>query len=170
MTRTALRHWPGTGVEMTSDVAFAGRVRRLSAVSSVALGVISLLAITTTDVGSGVVGLLATGWITMPAVLVASLRHPRLRYLLTVPSSLVSLGLLVTAVTYDGPVLAALGWWLMTAGVLLGGALGGWFWFRLAPVPARLDQPFSRARWSLVTIHVALIAGGAASVTAAAVL
>ena len=161
---------PVTGVAMTLDARFAGRIRRLSAVSSVALGVISLLALTTTDMGWWVVALLAAGWITMPTVLVASLARPRLRYLLTVPASVVSLGLLLTAITYDGSVLATIGWWLMAVGVWLGAVLGAWFWFRLAPVPDLLDQPFSAARSSLVALHVALVVSGAASVTGGAVL
>lgn len=161
---------PATGVEMTLDARFGGRLKRLSAVSSVALGVIFLLALTTTEVGWGVVAVLGAGWITMPTVLVASLARPRVRYLLTVPASLVSLGLLVTAATYDGSTIAAIGWWLMAVGVWLGGALGAWFWFRLAPVPAVLDRPFSPARSSLVALHVALVVFGAAFVTGAAVL
>ncbi len=170
MTSPALRPTPSTGVEMTSNARFAGRIRRLIAVSSVALGVISLLALTTTDVAWGVVALLVAGWITMPTVLAASLKRPRLRYLLTVPATLASVGLLVTAATYDGSALAALGWWLMAAGVWLGAALGAWFWFRWFPVPAPLDYPFSTARWSLIALHTALIVSGGACVVGGAVL
>ena len=170
MSNIVVSRSPGSGVEMTADPRFAGRVRRLMKVSSVALGVISLLAVTTTDVGWGVVALLAAGWISMPTVLAASLNKPRVRYLLIVPASLVSLGLLVTAATFDGSALAALGWWLMASGVWLGAVLGGWFWFRWAPVPASLDHPFSTARWSLITAHVALIVSGGAFVIGATVL
>ncbi len=170
MTGAALRRRQGAGVEMTSDARFAARIRRLIAVSSVALGVISLLALTATEVGWGAVALLAAGWITMPTVLAASLQRPRLRYLRTVPASLVSLGLLATAATFDGPALAELGWWLMTGGVWLGAGLGGWFWFRWAPVPALFDDPFSTARWSLVAVHAALVVSGGACVVAGTVL
>src|SRR3972149_4565455 len=52
---------------------------------------------------------------------------------------------------------AALGWLSVTAGVLLGGLMGLWFWFRVAPVPAGLDDPTAPARWSLIALHVALI-------------
>ena len=169
MTGAALRRTPRTGVEMASGARFAARISRLSAVSTVALGVISLLALTTTDVGWGAIALLVGGWITMPTVLAASLKRPRLRYLLTVPASLASLGLLVTALTYEGSGLAALGWWLMAVGVWLGAALGAWFWFRWAPVPAVLDDPFSKARWTLIVVHIALIVSGGAFVAAAAV-
>ena len=170
MTGTAVYRRLGAGIEMTSDARFAARIRRLIAVSSLALGVISLLALTATEAGWVSVALLTTGWITMPTVLAASLQRPRFRYLLTVPASLVSLGLLVTAATFDGPAVAALGWWLMTAGAWLGAALGGWFWFRWVPVPAPLDDPFSIARWSLVATHVALVVSGGACVVGGAVL
>ena len=50
----------------------------------------------------------------------------------------------------------------MTAGVLLGGFMGLWFWFRVAPVPAGLDDPTARGRWSLIALHVALIVLGLA--------
>jgi hypothetical protein len=49
---------------------------------------------------------------------------------------------------------------LVTAGVLLGGVLGLWFWYRLLPVPAALDDPFSRGRWTLIAVHVSLIVVG----------
>lgn len=49
---------------------------------------------------------------------------------------------------------------MMTAGVLMGGVLGLWFWYRPAPVPLRLDDPFSRGRWLLIGAHVALIVVG----------
>jgi hypothetical protein len=57
---------------------------------------------------------------------------------------------------------------LVTGGVLLGGLLGGRFWYRLLPVPRALDDPFSPARWTLVALHVTAILLGLALVTAAA--
>jgi hypothetical protein len=55
---------------------------------------------------------------------------------------------------------AAAGWLLMTGGVALGGGLGLWLWYRLLPVPASLDDPFSCGRWALVALHVGLIVAG----------
>ena len=49
----------------------------------------------------------------------------------------------------------------------LGGTLGMWFWFRVAPVPDALDQPFSRGRWFLVGAHAALIVAGMVFIEAA---
>lgn len=49
---------------------------------------------------------------------------------------------------------------MTTAGVLMGGVLGLWFWFRLVPVPRFLDDPFSPGRWALVTAHIILIVAG----------
>jgi len=170
VTDPSVRQGPNAGIEMTSDARFARRVRRLSAVSSVALGVISLLALATTDVGWGAIALLVAGWITMPTLLAMSLERPQLRYLLVVPASIASIGLLFTATTFDDPALAAIGWWLIAAGVWLGGALGAWFWFRWVPVPAALDDPFSTARWSLVAVHIALIVLGGACVVGSAAL
>jgi hypothetical protein len=48
----------------------------------------------------------------------------------------------------------------MTIGVGLGGVLGLWLWFRLAPVPAALDDPLAPGRWGLIAVHVALVAIG----------
>jgi hypothetical protein len=121
-------------------------------------------------VGWGAIALLVAAWITMPTVLVVSLERPHLRYLLVVPSSMASIGLLLTATTFEDPALAAIGWWLIAAGVWLGGALGAWFWYRWVPVPAALNDPFSTARWSLVAVHIALIVLGAAFVVGGAVL
>jgi hypothetical protein len=44
--------------------------------------------------------------------------------------------------------------------MLLGGFLGIWFWFRWLSVPELLDYPFSRGRWLLIGVHVALIVTG----------
>jgi hypothetical protein len=73
----------------------------------------------------------------------------------------VSVGLLAIAVGWlPAERAAAGGWLLMTAGVALGGALGLWLWYRLVPVPAALDDPFSPLRWSLVGVHVSLVVVG----------
>ena len=84
---------------------------------------------------------LATGWLLMPLTLVASLSRPRLRYALVLPASMVSIGLVAVCVGRlpEHPASAA-GWVLVTAGVALGGGLGLWLWYRLLPVPARLDR------------------------------
>jgi hypothetical protein len=52
------------------------------------------------------------------------------------------------------------GWLTTTAGILLGGGLGAWFWYRWFPVPASLEDPCSRARWLLIGVRVALIVAG----------
>jgi hypothetical protein len=40
--------------------------------------------------------------------------------------------------------------------------MGTWFWYRLAPVPAVLDDAFGSARLALIRLHVRLILGGLA--------
>jgi hypothetical protein len=112
-------------------------------------------------VAVGAYGALIAGWILMPLTLFASLVRPRLRYALVVPASLVTIALLaIVAAWPPASRVATAGWMLMTTGIAMGGALGIWFWFRLLPVPPALDHPFSRARWTLVGIHVALIVAG----------
>ena len=154
------------GVEMTSDPRFARRIRRLTAVSSVALGVITILAFDAIGWSWGATVMIGLGWITMPVTLAASLRRPPIRYLLVVPSSLVSIGVLGTALTYSDGGTSLVGWWMITAGIGLGASLGMWFWYRWAPVPVRLDRPFSAGRWGLIAIHVALVVVGALLVLA----
>jgi hypothetical protein len=130
-------------------------------VGAVALGLIWGLAVTTLEAPAGVGIALGVGWLLMPMTLVASLARPRLRYALVVPASLVSLGLLAVSIGWlpsDPP--AAAGWLLMTGGVIFGGGLGLWFWYRLLPVPRVLDGPLSRGRWGLIGLHVALIVAG----------
>jgi hypothetical protein len=141
--------------------AFDRRVERLAATSAVMLGAIWWLAQRTPGGSVVVLASLVAGWISMPVLLLGSLRWRRLRLGLTVPSLLVCAGLLAICEHAGGiPGSAVLGWRFVTAGVLLGGLLGGWFWFGLAPIPAALANPFSRGRWLLIAIHVSLIVGG----------
>ena len=86
------------------------------------------------------------------------------RYGLPIPSTLVGVGLVaicLTALPTEWGT-ARVGWLMTTAGVLMGGVLGLWFWFRLAPVARFLDDPFSPGRWALVAAHIALIVVGLA--------
>ena len=150
-----------SAIEMTADHAFAHRVARLAIISALALGTICALARVGGRLDPAIGYLLVGGWVLMPAVLLASLRRPRLRYALVAPATLVTVALValsVTAVSKDAA--AAAGWALVAAGVLVGDVLGIWFWFRLFPVPPALRDPFSRGRWTLVGLHVALVVGG----------
>lgn len=150
-------------VELTDDRRIRGRVRRLAGVSLVALGLVVGLAAATLDAPTWVLAGLALGWVLMPTVLAWSLRDERARYLLVVPSSLVTMGLLAICVGWlPAAAPAAAGWLLMTAGVGLGGALGLWLWFRLVPVPAPLDDPLAPGRWGLIAVHVGLVVVGVA--------
>lgn len=152
--------------EMSTDPRFCARLRRLVLVSSVMLGLITLLAALSSEAPPLVIGLLALGWILMPTLLDASIERPHLRYLLALPATLVAGGLISVAIRFEGEPGAQAGWWLITAGVALGGILGAWFWFRWMPVPERLDDPFSPGRIALITAHVALIVIGVALVIA----
>lgn len=148
-------------VELTDDRRVASRVRRLAATSVVALGLIWALAAMTLQAPAPVLAALAAGWILMPACLAASLRRPGLRYLLVLPSTLVGVALTAIAVAWRPPdPMASLGWILMAIGVLLGGAMGLWFWFRVMPVPRSLDDPFSTRRWAIIALHVGLVVAG----------
>jgi hypothetical protein len=150
-------------VELSADRAFAWRIRRLGLVSLVALGVIWGLAVTTLDAPPIVDGALLAGWALMPVILFASLAWPMLRYGLTLPATLVTLGLLaITMAWLPASPVAAAGWVLILLGIGLGGGMGLWLWYRLLPVPAALAHPFSRARWLLIGMHVALIVAGMA--------
>lgn len=161
--------WPtqvqGRPVELTDDSGFARRIIRLAITSCVALGLVWWLAITTLD-AHPVIGIsLAAGWLLMPSLLLLSLRRPRLRYTLMLPSSLVGLPLLaISAGSLATEPVARVGWLFLSSGILLGGALGIWFWFRWLPVPKFLHDPFSRGRWLLVGLHIALVVGGLALV------
>jgi hypothetical protein len=150
-------------IELSSDPAFALRIKRLGWTSLVALGIMTVLAALTLDAPPLVTGALAGGWLLMPALLFASLDRPLLRYGLLLPASLVGAPLLAICVAWLPPaLLPAIGWVLTTVGVALGGVLGTWFWYRLLPVPRLLDDPYAPGRWALIAIHVALIAGGMA--------
>lgn len=161
MTDTTLMRSRSSGpIEMTTDPTFSRRIRRLILVSLVALGLISVLAVTSGYTGWAAIALLVGGWVTMPSLLARSLVRPQWRYLLAVPASAVSAGLVIIAAGFDGSAAARFGWWLMAAGVLTGGTLGGWFWYRWGPVPASLDEPFSTGRWVLVAVHAGLVVAG----------
>lgn len=166
----ASRTAPGRPVELTDDPAFARRIVRLALTSCVALGLIWWLTVVTLDIHPVIDLSLAAGWVLMPSLLMLSLRRPLLRYALVVPSSLVGVPLLVIAASgvAEG-VVATVGWQILTAGILLGGALGIWFWFRWLPVPGWLHDPFSPHRWLLVALHVGLVLGGLTLVGIAAV-
>jgi hypothetical protein len=78
-----------------------------------------------------------------------------------VPATLITAPVLGIVLWWlPGQLLGNLGWISIAAGLLMGGVLGGWFWFRWAPVPVALDSPFAPMRWRLIAIHVALIAIG----------
>jgi hypothetical protein len=155
-----------TGIEMSGDPVFLPRVRRLAAVSSVALGIIWFLAIRTTEPHSVAIdGALLAGWVLMPAVLWGSIRRPEMRPIVFLPSALVTVGLFALCLTaLPGDAVVRGGWLLITAGILFGGFLGGWFWFRWFPVPDSLDAPFGPPRWTLIGAHVAMIVAGIALV------
>jgi hypothetical protein len=146
---------------MTADARMAGRVRRLAVVSVVALGLIFALW-SRTGRGEVLIGAaLAAGWVLMPSMLVLSLRWPQIRYGLVVPSVLVGSSLLAICLFSPMPsTVTKVGWWQICAGVLMGGVLGGWFWFRWLPVPAQLNDPLSPGRWALITLHAGLIVVG----------
>lgn len=148
-------------VELSGDQRVRHRVMRLAAVSLVALGLITGVAAATLDAPPAVTASLAAGWILMPTALVWSLREPLARYLLVVPSTLVTLALLAVCLGWlPAAMPAAAGWLLMTMGVGLGAVLGLWLWFRLAPVPAALDDPLAPGRWALIAVHVGLVVAG----------
>lgn len=148
-------------LELTDDPRIRGRVRRLAAISLVALGLIVGLAAATLELPPAILAGLVLGWLLMPAVLAWGLRDARARYLLVVPSTIVAVSLLALCAAWlPSSTAAAAGWVLMTAGVGLGAGLGLWFWFRLAPVPEWLDDPTAPGRWALIAAHVALIVVG----------
>ena len=150
-----------SAIELTGDRTFGRRVIRLTATSVVALGLIWWLAWSTLQVGRRTDWALGIGWALMPTILAVSLRWPRLRYALALPAGAVSVALVAVCVTSlpADPMLRT-GWMLVTGGVLLGGTMGLWLWFRWMPVPSKLADPFSPARWALIGLHVALVVIG----------
>lgn len=148
-------------IELTADRRVCRRIVRLAAVSLVALGLVWGLAVTTLEAPPAIDVILALGWLLMPTALLLGLASASARYLLVVPASLITIGLVAICIGWlPASAAAAAGWLLMTAGVVLGGILGLWFWFRLAPVPAAFDDPFARGRWILIGVHVGLILVG----------
>ena len=146
---------------MTGDPRFRGRVRRLAITSGAALGVIWALAVGTLDASPWVEGLLLTGWFAMVTVLTGSLARPTIRRLVVVPATLVTTALIGICL-WDLPSsgLARAGWLALTAGILLGGGMGAWFWYRWIPVPRALDDPYASGRTILIAVHVGLVFGG----------
>jgi hypothetical protein len=151
------------GVELTGDRLFEHRIRRLVVISAVALGSIWGLAVAD-DASTWILVLLGIGWVLMPAVLAMSLRRPMARYALMIPASFVSIGL--AAMTISAPGSTVVGWMLVTAGIVFGGFIGMWFWFRWLPVPRPFDDPFGVPRLALVGAHVGLVLAGMTMVAA----
>jgi hypothetical protein len=149
------------GVEMSGNPAFLDRVRRLATVSAIALGAMWALAFSTLHANSEILLTLLAGWVLMPTVLRVSVRRPRIRLLVAVPATLIGVALVAICLTaLPAGRVARAGWAAATAGILLGGVLGAWFWYRWLPVPAFLDDPYSKGRWVLIGVHVALVVAG----------
>ena len=87
-----------------------------------------------------------------------------LRYALLMPASAVSVGLI--GMTLMAPDSTDVGWLLITLGIVVGGTLGAWFWFRWLPVPRALNDPYGAPRVALVGLHTGLVLIGAAMVVA----
>jgi hypothetical protein len=153
----------GSGVELTANRLFAHRIRRLIVISTIALGAIWGLAVAD-DAEVWVLVLLGVGWLTMPTILALSLRRPMLRYALLVPANAVAIGLI--GMTLTAPDSTEVGWLLITLGIVVGGALGAWFWFRWLPVPRAFDDPYGTPRVALVGLHIGLVLVGIAMVVA----
>lgn len=150
------------GRELSADPRFGRRIARLATTSAGALGLIWGAADRLEAAPAWTDPALLAGWILMPLGLLVSLRAPAARLGLALPSVLVGGALLAICLTAlpAGP--PGVGWLLLMAGVWFGGALGLWFWLRLAPVPPPLDDPFAPGRWLLIAGHVALIVVGLA--------
>ena len=153
----------GSGVELTANRLFEHRIRRLIVISTVALGVIWGLALAD-NAKVWVLVLLAIGWVLMPSILALSLRRPMLRYALLMPASAVSVGLIGMTLTAQDS--TDVGWLLITLGIVVGGTLGAWFWFRWLPVPRALNDPYGPPRVALVGLHIGLVLIGTAMVVA----
>jgi len=151
------------GVELTAHPAMTARVIRQAAVSTVWLGLIFWLAAAALDANATIVAALGAGWVLMPSVLALSTRRPLLRLALVVPAGLISTALIAAVATaLPDDTTSRVGWVLVTVGVLAGGVLGCWFWYRLFPVPPALDAPLAPGRWALIAFHVALVVVGIA--------
>jgi FtsH-binding integral membrane protein len=148
-------------VEMTSDRRFASRVVRLAVTSVIALAAIFAQWAWTGNGNLAILIALGGGWILMPTLLMLSLRRPELRYGVVVPAAAVGLALVAICLWNSPPSpIARSGWILISSGVLLGGFLGAWFWFRWLPVPRQLDDPYSPGRWAMIAVHAGLIVTG----------
>lgn len=139
------------------------RVQRLAVTSVIALGLIFGLWSGARPGGAWAGAALGAGWALMPATLLLMLRVPRARFALVVPAALVTAALADISVAARQP-----GWAMIALGVVLGGVLGAWFWFRLLPVPRLLRDPFGPGRWALIAVHVGLIVAGMALVALSA--
>ena len=141
----------------------ARRIRRLTLVSAIALGIIWWLSTGTTYAAMPTRLALALGWLVMPTVLLARLRLPRARLGLALPSTLVTVALAAISIAAwrDGSATAP-GWSLLLLGITLGDLLGGWLWFGVLPVPPGLRDLGSVARWLLILAHVGPLVAGLA--------
>lgn len=148
-------------IEMSSDPRFATRVVRLAVTSVIALAAIFAQWAWTGSGNPTILIALGGGWILMPTLLMLSLRWPEFRYGVVVPAAAVSLALVAICLWNTPPSpIARSGWLLVSSGVLLGGFLGAWFWFRWLPVPRQLDDPYSPGRWAMIAVHAGLIIAG----------
>ncbi len=152
----------------TPERLMAARVRRLTLVSAVALGMIWWLAQEAPYAASLARWGLALGWLSMPAVLALSLRLPAARFGLVFPATLLTgaTGLLAIEAWREGTA-SFFGWGVLLTGILVGDLLGAWLWFGLLPVPPRLRNPGSAPRWLLIAVHVSLVLYGIAYLLAA---
>ncbi len=154
----------GPGVELTVDRSFTRRVRRLVWISLIALGAITWLAFQN-GAPAWVRALMITGWLLMPTLLALSIGNPKLRYGLLVPGAAFCVAVIGMALDSRGT--QSVGWWIIAAGLTVGGSAGLWFWMRWLPVPRPFDDPYGVARLAVIGVHVALVLAGMAAVIAA---